>query len=188
MTMTHRGSSIHVSPRRARRLAVLGLLSITLGVLVLFVAYFLVPTRSAGQGSNVPWLFVALGVFTAVAAVQIPAIVRAPYPVVRAVGTMAILVSLYLIVFARLYLSISLGDPMAFSRPLDTTTALYFTVTVFATVGFGDIVAQINSMRLLVTFQMLLNLVVLGTLIRLIATAAQYGVARRRGQPGTSQP
>jgi voltage-gated potassium channel len=188
MTMTHPGSSIHVSPRRAWRLAVLGLLSITLGVLVLFAAYFLVPTRSAGQGSNVPWLFVALGVFTAVAAVQIPAIVRAPYPVVRAVGTMAILVSLYLIVFARLYLSISLGDPGAFSRPLDTTTALYFTVTVFATVGFGDIVAQINSMRLLVTFQMLLNLVVLGTLIRLIATAAQHGVARRRSQPDTSQP
>jgi hypothetical protein len=25
---------------------------------------------------------------------------------------------------------------------LDNTTALYFTVTVFATVGFGDIVAQ----------------------------------------------
>jgi voltage-gated potassium channel len=160
----------------------------TLGVLALFAAYFLVPTRSADQGSDVPWLLVALGAFAAVAAVQIPAIVRAPYPIIRAVGTIAILVSLYLLIFARLYLSISLGDPLAFSLPLDTTTALYFTVTVFATVGFGDIVAQINSMRLLVTLQMLLNLAVLGTLIRLITTAAQHGVARRRSEPGTSHP
>ncbi len=96
------------------------------------------------------------------------------------------LVSLYVLIFARIYLSISLGDPLIFGRTLDTVTALYFTVTVFATVGFGDIVAQSNSTMLLVTFQMPLNLVVLGTLIRLVTTAAQHGVARRRGDRNTS--
>ncbi|HKH55331.1 MAG TPA: ion channel [Propionibacteriaceae bacterium] len=50
---------------------------------------------------------------------------------------------------------------------------------VFATVGFGDIVAQTNDMRMLVTVQMLLNLAVLGLMIRLLTTAAQRGVARR---------
>ena len=125
MTMTHPGSSIHVSPRRARNGSSRAAFDHAGGPPCCGVLP--VPTKSAGQGSDVPWLFLALWVFTAVAALQIPAIVRAPYPIVRAVGTMAILVSLYLIVFARVYLSISLGDPPAFTRPLDTTTALYFT-------------------------------------------------------------
>ena len=84
----------------------------------------------------------------------------------------------------RIYLSSSLNNPSAFNQPLDNTTALYFTVTVFATVGFGDIVAQTNNTRLLVTLQMLLNLAVLGVVIRLITSAAQRGVARRGAQPG----
>ena len=158
-----------------------------MGVAALLAAYFLIPTKSAAQGSDVPWLILALCIFAAVAALQIPAIVRAPYPIVRAVGTMAILVSLYLLIFARVYLSLSLGDPPAITRPLDTTTALYFTITVFATVGFGDILAQTNSTMLLVTFQMLLNLAVLGTLIRLVSTAARRGVARRHSQEEVSQ-
>jgi hypothetical protein len=66
---------------------------------------------------------------------------------------------------------------------LNVVTALYFTVTVFASVGFGDIFAQTDSMRLLVTVQMMLNLVVFGAVIRLLASAARRGVARRAGQP-----
>jgi uncharacterized membrane protein len=90
---------------------------------------------------------------------------------------------LYLLIFARIYLSNSLTDPSAFTQPLDNTAALYFTVTVFSTVGFGDIVAHTNSMRLLVTLQMLLNLLLLGLVIRLITSAARRGVARRGAQP-----
>jgi hypothetical protein len=75
-------------------------------------------------------------------------------------------------------------DPTTFSQPLNNTTALYFTVTVFATVGFGDIVATSNGMRQLVTVQMLLNLAVLGSAIRLVTSAAQRGVQRRRESGG----
>ena len=90
---------------------------------------------------------------------------------------------LYLLILARINLSNSLADPSAFTQPLNNTAALYFTVTVFATVGFGDIVAQTNTMRLLVTIQMMLNLVVLGLVIRLLTSAARRGVARRGEQP-----
>jgi hypothetical protein len=88
----------------------------------------------------------------------------------------------YLLIFARIYLANSENDPAGFSRPLDHVTALYFTVTVFATVGFGDVVASSESMMLLVTAQMLLNLVVLGLGIRLLTSAARRGIARRGGQ------
>jgi len=37
-------------------------------------------------------------------------------------------------------------------------------------------------MRLLVTLQMLLNLVLLGLVFRLLTASARQGVARRRGQ------
>ena len=101
-------------------------------------------------------------------------------------------VPLFLLTFSRIYLSNSIADPAVFTRPLDNTTALYFTVTVFATVGFGDIVAQTNGMKLLVTLQMLLNLAVLGLAIKLLTSAAQRGVQRRnelRGDAdGTGPP
>lgn len=161
------------------------LVRVTLSLSLLSVAYYLIPTSSLGEGSDVPWLILELGVFGVVVSVQVPAIVRAKYPILRAVEALAILIPLFLLIFARIYLSSSLNDPSAFTQPLDNTTALYFTVTVFATVGFGDIVAQTNSMRLLVSLQMLLNLAVLGVVIRLLTSAARRGVARRGGQPDT---
>ena len=155
---------------------------VSLSVSVLFAAYFLIPGRGSLEGLGLPWLVVQLCVFGAVVAVQVPAITRARYPILRAVESLALLIALYLLIFARIYLSNSIHDPSGFSRPLDHVTALYFTVTVFATVGFGDIIAETNSMMLLVTLQMLLNLVVLGLVIRLLTSAARRGVARRGTQ------
>ena len=159
----------------------LALCRISLWVSVPFAAYFLIPARTSSVSDGIPWLILQLVVFAVVVGVQVPAIIVAKHPVLRAVESLAVLVPVYLLIFARIYLANSLSDPSGFSRALDHTTALYFTVTVFATVGFGDIVAQSNSMRLLVTLQMLLNLVVLGVGIRLLTAAARRGVARRGG-------
>ena len=52
---------------------------------------------------------------------------------------------------------------------------LYFTVTVFATVGFGDINATSQTARVLVMVQMILDLIVLGLGIRIFAGAIQAG-------------
>jgi Ion channel len=45
----------------------------------------------------------------------------------------------YLLLFAATYYLMSINRPTAFSEGLGRTDALYFTVSVFATVGFGDI-------------------------------------------------
>jgi voltage-gated potassium channel len=60
-----------------------------------------------------------------------------------------------------------------------TRRALYFTVTVFPTVGFGDITPTSDATRLLVTGRMLLNLVVLGATARLLFDAAKRGASMR---------
>ena len=60
------------------------------------------------------------------------------------------------------------------------SSALYFTVTVFSTVGFGDITAKTDVARLVVTVQMLADLAVVAVVIRLILGAANRGVDRQK--------
>jgi hypothetical protein len=152
---------------------------IAVSMAILGSMYFLVPTKDPGQGSDLPWLLLDLGLFAVVVAIQVPAIIHAKFPILRAAITLGVLVPFYLLVFARLYLSSSLSDSGAFNESLDLATALYFTVTVFATVGFGDIVAKSDSMRMVVTAQMLINLVVVGAFIRVVVSAARRGVETR---------
>ena len=178
--MTTTGAELPTSDRPTSRVAFLALLRAALSVAALGAAYFLVPTRSGDGVSDWPWLILAMCVFGVIVGIQVPAITRARYPVLRAVETLAILIPVYLVIFARIYLSTSLADASAFNEPLSTVTALYFTVTVFASVGFGDIVAHSDSTRLVVTLQMLLNLVVIGLVVRLLLGAAQRGVTRKR--------
>jgi hypothetical protein len=72
-------------------------------------------------------------------------------------------------------------DPANFStHTLTRTDALYFTVTVFATVGFGDISATSQVARCFVTAQMILDLLVLGLGVRVFVGAVQ----RSRQQQG----
>ena len=64
------------------------------------------------------------------------------------------------------------------------TNALYFTVTVFATVGFGDITAKTEAARLVVTGQMITDLIIIGVGVKVIAGAITRG--RQRRAQGTS--
>jgi hypothetical protein len=77
------------------------------------------------------------------------------------------------------YVSLSASGPATFSEHLDRPDGVYFTITVLATVGFGDITPVSTAARMVVTGQMLLNLVVIGLVVRLVLVAAKRGVARR---------
>jgi voltage-gated potassium channel len=170
------------------RIGLGALLRVSITIVVLFGAYYLIPTKADDAESDLPWLILELVVFGVVAGTQVPAILKAKYPILRAIQALAITIPLFLLIFSRIYLSNSLDDPQAFTQVLDKTNALYFTVTVFATVGFGDIVATTGGMKILVTVQMLLNLTVLGAVIRLITSAAQRGVARKEHKgPGPAE-
>lgn len=157
---------------------------LTVSIAVLLWVYYTIPVKGTDGTSDLPWLLLDLVVFGAVVGVQVPLIIRARYPLLRGMESMALTILLFILIFARIYLSNSVADPAAFTQPLDRDTAIYFTVTVFATVGFGDIVAAVNPMKLLVTVQMLMNLVVFGLVIRVLTSAAQRGVARKKLDAG----
>jgi voltage-gated potassium channel len=170
-----------VAPRRggAMRLGIRAAVQIALSMAVLGAIYFLVPTNGLGPGTDLPWLVLELGLFALVVGLQVPAIINSDFPIMRAIVALGVVVPLYLLIFARVYLSGSYSDPSTFSEPLDHASALYFTVTVFATVGFGDIVAKTDTMRMLVTAQMLVNLIVVGAGIRILISAARRGIEAR---------
>jgi len=75
-----------------------------------------------------------------------------------------------------------------FGQKLTHTDALYFTVTVFTTVGFGDITAKSEGARLLATAQMMADLVVLGIGAKIILGAVTRGRQRQPTNAGAGQP
>ena len=91
----------------------------------------------------------------------------------QAVEALAVAVPLFLLLFAAGYSLMSTASPGAFTEPLDRTDAIYFTVTVFATVGFGDIAPVTESARVVVTLQMVGDLLVLGVLLQAILGAVE---------------
>jgi voltage-gated potassium channel len=153
------------------------------GSVVLIVAYYQAPLDRPLDAAT-KWLFlVALLVFAVFMAFQLRQIVRSDQPRLRAVRALSTGLPLLVVVFASTYCTIAGQDPDAFTEPLNRTDGLYFTVTVFSTVGFGDISPVSQLARVLVTVQMLVGLVTVGLIAKLIFGAVQVAVARRTAQP-----
>ena len=64
------------------------------------------------------------------------------YPGLRAAEALGLIIPLYLLLFASTYFLMERASAANFTQPLTRTDALYFSVTVFTTVGFGDIAAK----------------------------------------------
>ena len=152
---------------------------------VLATLYYLTPfDRSTAQA--LIFLGVGLVALVALIAYQIRRIIHSRYPGLRAVEALAVSLPLFLLLYAGTYFDLEHLAPGNFSQTLSRTDALYFTVTVFGTVGFGDIVAKTEGARLLVTFQMLVDLVILGVGARIIVGAVQRahrGLSRQAPPP-----
>jgi len=145
---------------------------------VLFTAYFLDPISNVSDLSPLIRLVVGSIVIVIVLSWETTRILRAEHPEVRAVEALGTVIPLFLVIFSIIYLSMSHINKGTFSVALDHVRALYFTVTVFSTVGFGDITPHTDGARLIVAVQMLLDLVIIGVVVRIILGAAKTGRAR----------
>lgn len=146
----------------------------------LLVLYYLLPIEHRAHQSVLLRLSVAMALFVAIVASEVRLIPIHDQPTLRAVVAMATIIPLFVVLFVWIYLTMSRSDPASFGIPLTRSSALYFTVTVFSTVGFGDIVPKTDTARLVCTVQMLGDLAVVAVVIRLILGAAARGIDRKR--------
>jgi voltage-gated potassium channel len=144
-------------------------------------------TGISATGGAVAWLVAGLVVFVGLVAFQVRAIRASPFPGLRAIEALATSVPLFLALFAATYFVMARLSPGSFTAPLTRTDALYFTVTVFSTVGFGDITAKTETARLVVTGQMIADLVILGLAIKAIVGAVRRGRQRQPQDAGHAQ-
>ena len=146
-----------------------------LSIVLLVGLYFLAPLDGLRLLPLGLTLTVAAAVLVGVSAWQMSAIAASDHPRLRGIEALAVTVPLYILVFAGEYYAMSVQDAANFTvAGLTRVDTLYFAVTIFSSVGFGDISAASQAARVLVTVQMILNLIVLGAGIRVFV-----GVARR---------
>ncbi|MHC2998561.1 potassium channel family protein [Microbacterium sp. HJ5] len=167
-----------------RRVIAFGLLRAFAAAAVLIALYFVVPLEWIDRLPVGVALLLAAVVLAGVTVWQVLAIIRSADPGVRAIEALAVIAPIYLLLFAATYFIMERTDAAAFTTDLTRMDALYFTVTVFSTVGFGDISAATEPARVLVTLQMVLNLIVLGAGVRLLTVAVKYGREPKPGAPG----
>ena len=162
---------------RRRRVVVRTIVEVVLTWALLFGIYYLIPFTDRSSAESVVRFALGTVVFVVVFAWQLRRVARAEFPGLRAIRALGVAIPLFLVVFAVLYLSLSQASTTHFSEPLDHTGALYLVITVFSTVGFGDITAEGDLARISVSIQMLLDLVVIGAVVRLLTTAAKTGIS-----------
>jgi len=171
-----------------RRDAVASAARTAAAVLLLLVAYYQAPldrplTVATGLLFAVSLLLLALALV-----VQVRAILVSATPALRAVRTLAMGVPMLLVVFASTYVIIDGQQSDAFSEPLTRTDGLYFTVTTFATVGYGDITPVTELARVAVTVQMVVGLVAVGLIAKVVVGAVQLARERNNAQRIAAEP
>ena len=134
-----------LSAAKRRRLIFRAVLRSVLVAVVLVVLYYVLPLdRRWGFGTAIR-LLIGILVFVGVMVWQVKAIVGARYSGLRAAEALGLILPLFLVLFASAYFAMERASAASFTEPMTRTDALYFTVTVFSTVGFGDISLQIRD-------------------------------------------
>lgn len=158
---------------RSRPDPLLQMLGHTTVVLVLLtIAYFVAPLRMDwSHGPDVGRLIGSLAAVALVAVFLRRTLQRSRRVLDRRylyIEWLLTLLYLLVLAFALAYAALATYGDGQFVGLEDRTDALYFSVTLVATVGFGDVHAEGGAARLLVTVHMLFNLIYLGTALRLL--------------------
>ena len=168
-------------PAQRRRLIIGAVLRGLVVTTALVVLYYLLPLDRPLDTSTAVRLVIGLLVFTGLTVWQVRTVAGARYPGLRAAEALGFILPLYLLIFASTYFLMQRASAANFTQPLTRTDALYFSVTVFTTVGFGDITAKSETARVVLIIQMLADLALLGAGARVLLGAVQRGRHRRSG-------
>jgi len=173
---------------KRRRLAFRAVLRGVLTAAVLVVLYYVLRLDRSWDSGTAIRLLIGILVFAGVMVWQVRAIAGSRYPGLRAAGALGLILPFYLVLFASIYFLMERFPAANFTQPLTRTDALYFTVTVFSRVGFGDITARSETARVVLIVQMLADLAILGAGLRVLLGAVQRGRERRPDTGDETRP
>ncbi|MGW2764876.1 potassium channel family protein [Streptomyces sp. NPDC001275] len=162
-------------PRSAAVLVLARSVLVTAG---LVTAYYLLPLDGRASATTVILLGLGLVGVALFFAWEVWALTRSPYLRLKAVEALAITLPLFLLLFAVAYYLLDHSDPSSFTEPLTRTDALYFALTTFTTVGYGDITARSQTERVLAMLQMTGGLLLVGV-AALVPQQATFAPSRR---------
>jgi voltage-gated potassium channel len=163
------------------RTSILAAIRAIVSIVLLMTLYYTLPLSGLEDWSATVRLLVSIVVLVLVLAWQIRSIANSKTPTLRAVEAVSISLPLFLLSMATTYVLMSQSNEQSFTEALTRTDALYFAITVFSTVGFGDIAPLTQSARIAVTVQIFLDLLLLGVGLRLVVGAVNVG--KKRQQP-----
>jgi voltage-gated potassium channel len=149
-----------------------------LAIVLLVVAYYQAPLDRPLTFASGLLFAGALLLAVIVVVAEVRGILASARPLLRAIRVIALGLPLLLVLFAATYITVAGQQANAFTEPLSRTDGLYFTVTTFATVGYGDISPQTELARVLVTVQMLVGLVAVGVIAKVVLGAVRVAQER----------
>ena len=144
-----------------------------------FAVYYLLPlTRGVVGTQEVIQLGVAAVLFVAIVVWQLRQILHSDLPALRALEGVAVVIPFFLCTYAAAYVILSRAEPGSFSETLAPTDALYFAIVIFGTVGFGDIAPITDLARLVVSSQVLSDLIFIAVVLKLFLGATKITLRR----------
>lgn len=159
-------------------------------LLVALLAYYLLPV---GDGSGLPLPVAVAGFVLGLLALTTLVIqqIRTQVQSMLSDGAAQIerlLIGVYLVVvfFSAGYVILETTEPSSFEGLATKTDALYFTVTTLTTVGYGDVHASSQLARLLVTIQLLFDVLFVAIVVRIIS--ANVGRRVQASEPPPKPP
>ena len=175
--------------RDAGRKAVAAGIARTVGAAAILIGgYALMPLGVLSDSELVLRIVLVVGLVIATIVWQLWAVDRAALPQLRAFEALVVTVSVIVFTFAAAYLNMSRHDPEAFTEVLGKTSALYFTMTTLTTVGYGDITAKTDAARIVVMLQMVANVVVIGSAVKLIMRTVRFRLTTPRATVEAERP
>lgn len=160
--------------------ALLGLCFAVVLALATVYAVAPVPDGDAGVGEVIVVGTIGLVVYLALTMWAAIRLANAKRPVLEGGILVTVMATVIILGYSWVYLGLWANEPGSFSEPLSKFSAVYFTVTVLATVGFGDITATTDTTRMVVTSQMILGLTLITVGIRLILQSTRQAALTKR--------
>ncbi|HET8602320.1 MAG TPA: potassium channel family protein [Marmoricola sp.] len=144
----------------------------TVTLVLLTAGYFVVPFDLLGQGAEGWWRLVVSLALLAALVVLFRLHLRRSAQQGELMQVQWLLAALYMLVlaFAMAYAVAERIDHAQFAELSSRMDALYLSANVVSTVGMGDVHATGTVGRVLVTLQMVVDVVYIGTAVRLLTT------------------